>query len=152
MEVREPPEGCSLSSDVGETGESESFWRASGLYEGRTSHRAKEWFSVVSELTLRLHEGKPRMPDCDLESSSALNMEHAEDRAPSSVRPQTDIQRTVTCCSDNARTDPEVIYDDVPAENLQHSVKCKADIEQLNPKCYVFISVCTSECDISRTS
>ncbi|XP_022617369.1 rho guanine nucleotide exchange factor 10-like protein [Seriola dumerili] len=116
MEVRESPEGRSTSSDLGVTGESESFWKANSVCEGKSSF----------------------MPESGLESSSAVNgynlqQDSAENEASSSVSPQTEHhtagvdrpanQSTMTCSPDSEVGDPEVIYDDVPAENLQHPVE-----------------------------
>ncbi|XP_051281958.1 rho guanine nucleotide exchange factor 10-like protein isoform X3 [Dicentrarchus labrax] len=132
MEVRELPEGRSPSSDMGVTGESESFWKASSIYEAQTSHRAKEWLSVVSELTLRLNKGQPSfMPE-------GCQQDTAEAEVSSPVSPLTEHhtagvdgqtnQSTMTCSPDSVVRDPEVIYDDVPAENTQHPVVDVDDI------------------------
>ncbi|XP_031735680.1 rho guanine nucleotide exchange factor 10-like protein isoform X2 [Anarrhichthys ocellatus] len=82
MEVRESPEGRSTSSDLGVTGESESFWKASSIYEvsPQTEHHT------------------------------------AEVDRPTNQSP-------VICSPDSVVRDPEVIYDDVPPENLQHPVE-----------------------------
>ncbi|KAG7224341.1 hypothetical protein INR49_004648 [Caranx melampygus] len=140
MEVRESPEGRSTSSDLGVTGESENFWKVNNVYEAQASHRAKEWLSVVSELTLRLNKGKSScMTEGGLESSSAVNGWSLqqdcteESEASTALNPQTephtpaadtpDNQSTMTCSPDSDVRDPEVIYDDVPAENLPHPVE-----------------------------
>lgn len=88
--------------------------------------------------------GKPSlMPEGGLdESSSAVNgcspqQASAEDEVSFSVSPQTE-QHTVgaekpasqsedTCSPDSVVRDPEVIYDDVPAETLQHPVEGKSN-------------------------
>ncbi|XP_027142070.1 rho guanine nucleotide exchange factor 10-like protein [Larimichthys crocea] len=126
MEVRESPEGCSTSSDLGVTGESESSRKTSSIYEGTTY----------------------LMPEsCQDKSSSVVNgcnprqdtqQDTAEDEVSSSDSPQTKHhsagvdrltdQSTVTCSTDGVVKDPEVIYDDVPAESLQHPVKDVDDI------------------------
>ncbi|XP_040009743.1 rho guanine nucleotide exchange factor 10-like protein isoform X2 [Xiphias gladius] len=123
MEVRESPEGRCNSSDLGVTGESESFWKASSIYEGKSS----------------------LIPKGGLESSSSVNgyspqqsTVHYEDEASSSVCPQTEHdtaglykptnQSTVTCIPDSVVRDTEVIYDDVPAENLHYQVDDVDDI------------------------
>ncbi|XP_068589224.1 rho guanine nucleotide exchange factor 10-like protein [Cebidichthys violaceus] len=110
MEVRESPEGRSTSSDLGVTGESESFWKASSVYE----------------------EGGQD------ESGSAINgcgpqQDTAETKVSSLVSPQTEHhtaevdrptnQSPEICSPDSVVRDSEVIYDDVPAENLQHPVE-----------------------------
>ncbi|XP_054868896.1 rho guanine nucleotide exchange factor 10-like protein isoform X2 [Amphiprion ocellaris] len=110
MDLREPPEGRSTSSDLGVTRESESFWKPSSVYEGQTSHRAKEWLSVVSELTLRLSKVCPQSEHHTLAADTPVN------------------QSTVTCIPDGRASVPEVIYDDVPAENLHHLVEDVDDI------------------------
>lgn len=79
------------------------------------------------------------MPEGGLdESSSAVygcgpEQDAAEDEVSSSVNPQTEHhtgdadkptnQSAVICSHDSVVRDPEVIYDDVPAENLQHPVE-----------------------------
>lgn len=83
------------------------------------------------------------MPEsCQDKSSSVVNgcnprqdtqQDTAEDEVSSSDSPQTKHhsagvdrltdQSTVTCSTDGVVKDPEVIYDDVPAESLQHPVK-----------------------------
>ncbi|XP_031735678.1 uncharacterized protein LOC116401434 isoform X1 [Anarrhichthys ocellatus] len=117
MEVRESPEGRSTSSDLGVTGESESFWKASSIYEENPSLMA---------------EGGQD------ESGSAINgcsqqQDMAETKVSSLVSPQTEHhtaevdrptnQSPVICSPDSVVRDPEVIYDDVPPENLQHPVE-----------------------------
>ncbi|XP_070766530.1 rho guanine nucleotide exchange factor 10-like protein [Enoplosus armatus] len=118
MEVRESPEGCSTSSDQGVTEEAGSCWKESSI-----------------------NKGKPCvMPEGGQdESGGAVTPQHsAEDEVPSSVSPQTEHdsaavdrptnQSTENCSPDSVVRDPEVVYDDVPAENLQHPVEDVDDI------------------------
>ncbi|XP_023122281.2 rho guanine nucleotide exchange factor 10-like protein isoform X3 [Amphiprion ocellaris] len=87
MDLREPPEGRSTSSDLGVTRESESFWKPSSVYE------------VC-----------PQSEHHTLAADTPVN------------------QSTVTCIPDGRASVPEVIYDDVPAENLHHLVEDVDDI------------------------
>uniref|UniRef100_A0A3B4CNF0 DH domain-containing protein n=1 Tax=Pygocentrus nattereri TaxID=42514 RepID=A0A3B4CNF0_PYGNA len=70
------------------------MWKRNTIYEAQVPARSREWFSVVSELTLRLHRGKPVI--------------ETEENVPSStsevnLAPPTRL---------------EVIYDDVPCETI----------------------------------
>nr|XP_020485961.1 rho guanine nucleotide exchange factor 10-like protein [Labrus bergylta] len=123
MEVRESPEGRSTSSDLGVTGDSESFWTGSCIYEGKDS---------------LMPEGGQDESSCAVNGCSP-HQDPAEDEESSSVRPQTephpaDVEglkntTTVTPCSPDAVfRDPEVVYDDVPAEGLQHPMEDVDDI------------------------
>ncbi|XP_041654440.1 rho guanine nucleotide exchange factor 10-like protein isoform X1 [Cheilinus undulatus] len=118
MEVRESPEGRSTSSDLGVTGESESFWKSSCIYEGKDS--------VMSE-------GCQNEPSCAVNGCSP-HQDPAEDKESSSVLPQSDhhsadiegLKSTSTetpCSPDGVFKDPEVVYDDVPAEGLPHPME-----------------------------
>lgn len=73
---------------------------------------------------------------CQDESSSAVNRcSPQQDELSSSVSPQTKLHTpgvdrptnhtvaTMTYSPNRVVRDPEVIYDDVPAENLQHPVE-----------------------------
>lgn len=61
-------------------------------------------------------------------SSSAVNRCSPQDDVSSSDSPQTgkhsadrqSRQNSVTCSTDSVFRQPDVVYDDVPAENLQH--------------------------------
>ncbi|XP_045912462.1 rho guanine nucleotide exchange factor 10-like protein isoform X1 [Micropterus dolomieu] len=116
MEVRESPEGCSTSSDLGSMEESESSWKASCTNEGNPS--------VIPE------GGQ------DESSSAVTQQDSVEDELSSLASPQTDHQpadrttnqSTETCSPDNLVREPEVVYDDVPAENLQQPVNDVEDI------------------------
>nr|XP_020440941.1 rho guanine nucleotide exchange factor 10-like protein isoform X2 [Monopterus albus] len=117
MEVRESPEGCSTSSDMGVTRECERFWKASSVYEGQSS---------------LLPEGGPDESGNAVNRSS-LHWGTTEDQAPSSVSLQPERhaagadgptnQGAVICSTDAVARDPEVIYDVVPDENLQHPME-----------------------------
>uniref|UniRef100_A0AAQ5ZFZ7 DH domain-containing protein n=1 Tax=Amphiprion ocellaris TaxID=80972 RepID=A0AAQ5ZFZ7_AMPOC len=95
MDLREPPEGRSTSSDLGVTRESESFWKPSSVYEGKSSLMPKVC---------------PQSEHHTLAADTPVN------------------QSTVTCIPDGRASVPEVIYDDVPAENLHHLVEDVDDI------------------------
>ena len=60
-------------------------------------------------------------PRCPLQSVHSPQIEHhtAEVDRPTN-------QSTETCSPDSVFRDPEVIYDDVPAEGLQHPVEGKS--------------------------
>ncbi|XP_044068728.1 rho guanine nucleotide exchange factor 10-like protein isoform X2 [Siniperca chuatsi] len=117
MEVRESPEGRSTSSDLGATEEAAAFWTASSINEGKPS--------VMPE------GGR------DESSSAVTQQDTAEDEVSSSASPQTEHrsaavdapsnQSAETCGPDSVGRDPEVVYDDVPAENL-HPVDDVEDI------------------------
>ncbi|XP_050951772.1 rho guanine nucleotide exchange factor 10-like protein isoform X3 [Labeo rohita] len=115
MVARQSPDGSSVSTEAVVAEEQTSFWKRNNIYEGsyfgpeglytaiqQSPHNhaqtapvhSREWFSVVSELTLRLHKGKA-VPESD-ESSPPDQLK--ETSAPP------------------ARS--EVIYDDVPCENI----------------------------------
>lgn len=81
-------------------------------------------------------------PEASLESRSPVNgyspqQDTIEEEAFSSVSPQTEHhtagvdrptnQCTVTCSPESVVRDLEVIYDDVPTENLQHPVDGKSN-------------------------
>ncbi|XP_068186264.1 rho guanine nucleotide exchange factor 10-like protein [Antennarius striatus] len=135
MEVRESPEGRSTSSDFGANVESEVSLTTSCVYEAdKTSPRASEWLSVVSELTLRLHKGKPLEADGRRgESHAPVNgcVPQLEDEASPSATPLTGHHTGGVEAEDPGPEssqdvevrDPEVLYDDVPAENLQQPVE-----------------------------
>ncbi|KAG8002371.1 Rho guanine nucleotide exchange factor 10-like protein [Nibea albiflora] len=106
----------------------------------------------VGQDSLLYHEYCPGTPSlmsesCQDKSSSVVNgcslqqdthQDTAEDELSSSDSPQTKHhsagvdrltnQSTVTCSTDRVVKDPEVIYDDVPTENLQHPVEDVDDI------------------------
>ncbi|XP_068995378.1 rho guanine nucleotide exchange factor 10-like protein isoform X2 [Embiotoca jacksoni] len=136
MEVRASPEWLSSSSS------SECLWTAGSICEDQTSHRAQEWLSVVSELTLRLHRGKSSPPPegcLDQSNRAVIGCRPQEDiKVSSSVCPEIEHntaaadtptnQSAVTCSPEGGARDPEVVYDDVPAENLQLPVEDVDDI------------------------
>ncbi|XP_072512602.1 rho guanine nucleotide exchange factor 10-like protein isoform X4 [Salminus brasiliensis] len=116
--ARQSPDGSSVSTEPRVTEETTSTWKRNTIYEGLNSRpecyytpvikknvlmfaqsaqapaRSQEWFSVVSELTLRLHKGKPAIG--------------TEGNVPSST-PEVNL-------APPSRS--EVIYDDVPCENI----------------------------------
>ncbi|XP_078026510.1 rho guanine nucleotide exchange factor 10-like protein isoform X2 [Epinephelus lanceolatus] len=132
MEIRESPEGRSTSSDLGVTGESESFWKASSIYEviHTDQHRSTSTSVPPEKMSSK---GKPSLigeDDQDM-SSSAVNgcspqQDTAEAEVSSSVSPQTNS--TGSCSPASVVRDTEVIYDDVPAESIQHPVEDVDDI------------------------
>ncbi|XP_039507839.1 rho guanine nucleotide exchange factor 10-like protein isoform X5 [Pimephales promelas] len=114
MVARQSPDGSSISAEPRVADEQESIWKRNNIYEGsdfgpegfytliqKSPHKlvqtapvhSREWFSVVSELTLRLHKGK------------AVS-ESAGDSPPEQLKVNS---------APSARS--EVIYDDVPCEN-----------------------------------
>lgn len=118
MEVRESPEGRSISSDLGVTEEAESFWKANNIYEGKPSVMA---------------EG-----DQDQSSSAITQQNSTEDELSSAVRPHTEHrsadgdrptqQSPETSSPHSEDRDLEVVYDDVPPEGLQLPVDDVDDI------------------------
>ncbi|XP_049920642.1 rho guanine nucleotide exchange factor 10-like protein isoform X2 [Epinephelus moara] len=132
MEIRESPEGRSTSSDLGVTGESESFWKASSIYEviHTDPHRSTSASVPPEKMSSK---GKPSLigeDDQDM-SSSAVNgcspqQDTVEAEVSSSVSPQTNS--TGSCSPASVVRDTEVIYDDVPAESIQHPVEDVDDI------------------------
>ncbi|XP_059383739.1 rho guanine nucleotide exchange factor 10-like protein [Carassius carassius] len=92
MVARQSPDGCSVSTEPRVADEQASLWKRNNIYEAPVHSR--EWFSVVSELTLRLHKGKA-IPE-------------SEENSPSEQLKQNSAPP--------ARS--EVIYDDVPCENI----------------------------------
>ncbi|XP_034550666.1 rho guanine nucleotide exchange factor 10-like protein isoform X2 [Notolabrus celidotus] len=124
MEVRESPEGRSTSSDLGVTADSESLWKASCIYEAGKD-------SLVPE-------GGQDESSCAVNGCSP-QPEPAEVKESSPVCPQSEHHTadedglkhlsTVSPCSlDSVFRDPEVIYDDVPAEGQQHPMEDADDI------------------------
>ncbi|XP_067302428.1 rho guanine nucleotide exchange factor 10-like protein isoform X5 [Pseudorasbora parva] len=114
MVARQSPDGSSVSAEPQVADEQASIWKRNNIYEGsdfgpeglytpvqKSPHKhvqtapvhSREWFSVVSELTLRLHKGK------------AVS-ESAGDSPPEQLKVNS---------AASARS--EVIYDDVPCEN-----------------------------------
>ncbi|XP_056124140.1 rho guanine nucleotide exchange factor 10-like protein isoform X4 [Rhinichthys klamathensis goyatoka] len=114
MVARQSPDGSSISAEPRVADEQESILKRNNIYEGsdfgpegfytliqKSPHKlvqtapvhSREWFSVVSELTLRLHKGK------------AVS-ESAGDSPPEQLKVNS---------APSARS--EVIYDDVPCEN-----------------------------------
>ncbi|XP_051518305.1 rho guanine nucleotide exchange factor 10-like protein isoform X2 [Myxocyprinus asiaticus] len=110
MVARQSPDGSSVSAEPRMTDEPASTWKKNNIYEGshfvpeclytsipQSVHRhaqtapvhSREWFSVVSELTLRLHKEK------------AVSVSEGEQLR---LNP--------------ASAHSEVIYDDVPSENI----------------------------------
>ncbi|XP_074538407.1 rho guanine nucleotide exchange factor 10-like protein [Halichoeres trimaculatus] len=121
MEVRESPEGRSVSSDLG--AESDSLWKASCIYEGKDPE---------------LPEGSQVDSGCAVNGCSP-QQDPAQDEESSSVHPQSELhtadsdgpknQSTVKPCStDSVFRDLEVLYDDVPAEGQQHQMEDVDDI------------------------
>ncbi|KAK2850779.1 hypothetical protein Q5P01_007055 [Channa striata] len=118
MKVRESPEGRSTSSDLAATGESESFWKASGVYEGKPEDGLHETSGAVNGL-------RPHLDAADEEAS-----------CPDSPQPERDTgsdegsteQNPATGCPLSVDKDPEVIYDDVAAENPHPPVEDVDDI------------------------
>ncbi|KAK5862953.1 hypothetical protein PBY51_000018 [Eleginops maclovinus] len=98
MAVRDSPEGCSTSSDVAATAEPESFWKANSVYEGGG----------------------------DEESCSPPDA--AEDQGLSSANPHTEYHTAGGHPPHSVLRHPQAIYDDVPAEHLQHPVGDVDDI------------------------
>ncbi|XP_036446686.1 rho guanine nucleotide exchange factor 10-like protein isoform X4 [Colossoma macropomum] len=118
MVARQSPDGSSVSTEPRVTDEMKSTWKRNTIYEGLYSRpecsctpvikkdvrmfaqaaqvpaRSREWFSVVSELTLRLHKGKPVI--------------ETEENVPSST---SEVNLAPA-------THLEVIYDDVPCETV----------------------------------
>ncbi|XP_037629561.1 rho guanine nucleotide exchange factor 10-like protein isoform X2 [Sebastes umbrosus] len=160
MEIRESPEGRSTtSSDLGVTGESESFWKAGCIYEEKPSLTAEgsqdESGSAINGCSPQQDAAEAEVSSSvsQDESGSAINgcspqQDSAEAEVSSSVSPRCPLQSvhspqiehyaavvnrptnqsTGTCSPDSVFRDPEVIYDDVPAENLQHPVEDVDDI------------------------
>ncbi|KAM9751034.1 rho guanine nucleotide exchange factor 10-like protein isoform 1-T1 [Menidia menidia] len=146
MEVRDSPEGCSISSELGVSAESEGSWKSCSIYEAQTAHKAKEWLSVVSELTHRLNKGKsagrpekdpdqwsppalsnppelsspPALQDMDTSSSVGLQAGTGTTPGPAAQVPESSSR--------------EAIYDDVPPEIPQPPVEEVDDIyEDVQP-------------------
>ncbi|XP_046896968.1 rho guanine nucleotide exchange factor 10-like protein isoform X3 [Hypomesus transpacificus] len=152
MVVRESPEGRSISSELGVIGGSDNSWKGSSTYEGSSSgteylyttvlkkadrlgahavqapYQAKEWFTVVSELTLRLHKGKT-FSNCDAGSqgdADSIQDVSSPDNAcspdmvssPDALHCPEGMVGTDDVASPDQMTSPEVIYDDVPCESL----------------------------------
>ncbi|XP_048033671.1 rho guanine nucleotide exchange factor 10-like protein isoform X3 [Megalobrama amblycephala] len=114
MVARKSPDGSSVSAESRVADEQASTWKRNNIYEGsdfgpeglyapiqKSPHHwvqiapvhSREWFSVVSELTLRLHKGK------------AVS-ESAADSQPEQLK-----------VNSAPPAHSEVIYDDVPCEN-----------------------------------
>ncbi|RXN02644.1 rho guanine nucleotide exchange factor 10 isoform X1 [Labeo rohita] len=120
MVARQSPDGSSVSTEAVVAEEQTSFWKRNNIYEGsyfgpeglytaiqQSPHNhaqtapvhSREWFSVVSELTLRLHKG--------LTSQGKAVPESDESSPPDQLKETS---------APPARS--EVIYDDVPCENI----------------------------------
>ncbi|XP_021329343.1 rho guanine nucleotide exchange factor 10-like protein isoform X4 [Danio rerio] len=92
MVARQSPDGSSVSIEPRAAEEQTPILKRNIIYEAPVHSR--EWFSVVSELTLRLHKGKA-VPESN--GDSPPEQEKVNSTAP--VR-------------------SEVVYDDVPCENI----------------------------------
>ncbi|KAM8753703.1 rho guanine nucleotide exchange factor 10-like protein isoform 2-T2 [Acanthopagrus schlegelii] len=123
MEVRESPEGCSTPIDLEVTGESESSWRMGGFYEGNPS-LMQEGRQAESSSAVNSHKAQQ-----DSQQDTAENELFTPKRNhPTADVDRTTKQRTMTCSPDSVVRNPEVIYDDVPAENLQYPMPDVDDI------------------------
>ncbi|CAJ1055205.1 rho guanine nucleotide exchange factor 10-like protein isoform X2 [Xyrichtys novacula] len=123
MEVRESPEGRSISSDLGVTAESESFWKASNIYEGKDSLTPE---GCQDESSPAVNGCSPQPDPTEDEESSSVHPQ-SEHHAGNEDRPK-DASPATSSSSDNVFRDPEVVYDDVPAEGLQHQMEDVDDI------------------------
>ncbi|XP_058619037.1 rho guanine nucleotide exchange factor 10-like protein isoform X2 [Onychostoma macrolepis] len=120
MVARQSPDGSSVSAEPQVADEQASFWKRNNIYEGshfepeclyasiqKSPHKhaqtapvhSREWFSVVSELTLRLHKGL---------APQGKAVPESDENSPSEQLKQNSAPP--------ARS--EVIYDDVPCENI----------------------------------
>ncbi|KAJ4933832.1 hypothetical protein JOQ06_006641, partial [Pogonophryne albipinna] len=99
MAVRKSPEGCSTSSDVAATGEPENFWKANSVYEGKSSIM-----------------------------TGGGNEDAAEEQVLSSANPLTEHHTAGGRPPHSVLRHPQAIYDDVPAEHIQHPVGDVDDI------------------------
>ncbi|KAK2898072.1 rho guanine nucleotide exchange factor 10-like protein isoform X2 [Channa argus] len=117
MEVRESPEGRSTSSDLGATGESESYWKASGVHEGKPEDGLDETSGAVNGVHQPdAAEVEASFPDLPQTEHHTGGEEGSADQNPVTGRPHSVVK------------DPEVIYDDVPGENLHAPVEDVDDI------------------------
>ncbi|KAK2885639.1 hypothetical protein Q8A67_016476 [Cirrhinus molitorella] len=94
MVARNSPDGSSALAEPRVAEEQTSLWKRNNIYEAPVHSR--EWFSVVSELTLRLHKGNPKSVP---ESNENSPPEQLKENSAAPAR-------------------SEVIYDDVPCENI----------------------------------
>ncbi|KAM4563381.1 rho guanine nucleotide exchange factor 10-like protein isoform 1-T2 [Odontesthes bonariensis] len=120
MEVRDSPEGCSISSELGVTAESENFWKTCTIYEGKSTLMPKD---DLGKSTCVFSGGSPQR---NIEISSSVSLQtacHTSVAADGLVN-----QSTATYIPENGSRDTEAIYDDVPPENLQPPVDDVDDI------------------------
>ncbi|XP_068453209.1 rho guanine nucleotide exchange factor 10-like protein [Clinocottus analis] len=122
MEVRESPEGRSTSSDLGVSGESESFCKVSSIHEENPSTTAEggqdKSGSAINRCNTQQDTAETRVSSLD---SPQTEHHTAEVDGPADQSPEI-------CIPDLVVRDPEVIYDDVPAESLQQPVEDVDDI------------------------
>ncbi|XP_059189077.1 rho guanine nucleotide exchange factor 10-like protein [Centropristis striata] len=117
VEVRESPEGCSTSSDLAATAQSESFWKASCIYEGKPCLTAE---GGQDESSSTVNGCSPHQDPAEVEGSPSVSPQAEQDPAETDGPP--------SWSPGSVLRDPEVLYDDVPAENLQHPVEDVDDI------------------------
>uniref|UniRef100_A0A672LBE9 Rho guanine nucleotide exchange factor 10 like n=1 Tax=Sinocyclocheilus grahami TaxID=75366 RepID=A0A672LBE9_SINGR len=97
MVARQSADGSSVSAEPRVADEQASFWKRNNIYEAPV--HSQEWFSVVSELTLRLHKGL---------APQGKAVPKSDENSPSEQLKQISAPP--------ARS--EVIYDDVACENI----------------------------------
>ncbi|XP_071752295.2 uncharacterized protein LOC139909204 [Centroberyx gerrardi] len=124
MEVRESPEGRSTSSDLGLSGEAESFWKANSIYKGKPPDASQDEASSPANVS------SPQQ-DTDQDVAPGLDRPQTEDPISNPDKP-TRRDASTRSPESVARPDQvsslEVIYDDVPSENLQSPMEDGDDI------------------------
>ncbi|KAM8864187.1 rho guanine nucleotide exchange factor 10-like protein isoform 3-T3 [Spinachia spinachia] len=122
MEVRESPEGCFTSSNLRLTGESDSFWKASSTNEGNPSSMAE---GGQGEFGSAINGCRPQKDTTETKVSSLVGLQTEYYTAEADRQTTNNSQKI---CGSGGVKDPEVIYDNVPAESLQPPVEDADDI------------------------